>query len=428
MKIVRFFIIAYCLFALYTCIDGQSPADLSRSRAFERSALASYRAKDYAAFLRDIKQAADLRPDLPRLIYNLAGAYALNGNPDESVALIDRLIAMGVFFDFEKDDDFASLGASRLMEIGKRARANNVATNSSPRAFTLPDREMIPEGIAYDPVSRRFFVGSIHQGRIVSVDQNGRSVDFSAPNDGLWSVSGMAVDADRRILWATTSSFPQFAGYKPSEKGRAGMFKYDLNTGKLLDKFFAPAGDGEHALGDLTLGRSGRVYITDSISPVIYTIAPNGKVLETFIRDETFSSLNGITFDTSGNSLYVSDYTNGVYRIDVLSKKFVQIKPSKNVTLIGIDGLYFFRGDLIATQNGVSPQRVVRFSLNPTKTEITAFRTLEANHPDFLEPTLGVIVKGDLFCVANSQWPLIDEKGVFATDKLREPIVLKLKL
>ena len=428
MKIVRFFIIAYCLFALYTCIDGQSPADLSRGRELERAAIASYRVKDYAAFLRDIKQAADLRPDLPRLIYNLAGAYALNGKTDESVALIDRLIAMGVFFDFEKDDDFASLGTSRLAEISNRARVNNVAINASTRAFTLPDREMIPEGIAYDPFSRRFFVGSIHQGRIMSVDENGKSTDFSTATDGLWSVSGMTVDADRRILWATTSSFPQFEGYKPAEKGRAGLFKYDLVTGKLLERFFAPAGDGEHALGDLTLDRTGRVYITDSISPVIYAIAPNGKVLETFIRDATFSSLNGITFDTSGKTLYVSDYTNGIYKVDVLSKKFVQVKPSRNVTLIGIDGLYFFRGDLIATQNGVSPQRVVRFSLNTAKTEIAASKTLEANHPDFLEPTLGVIVKGDLFYVANSQWPLIDEKGVLAKARLREPVILKLKL
>jgi len=428
MKIVRFFIIAYCLFALYTCIDGQSPADLSRGRELERAAIASYRAKDYAAFLRDIKQAADLRPDLPRLIYNLAGAYALNGKTDESVALIDRLIAMGVFFDFEKDDDFASLGTSRLAEISNRARVNNVAINASTRAFTLPDREMIPEGIAYDPVGRRLFIGSIHQGRIMSVDENGKSTDFSTATDGLWSVSGMTVDADRRILWATTSSFPQFAGYKPGEKGRTGLFKYDLATGKLLARFFAPTGDGEHALGDLTLDRSGRVYITDSISPVIHTIDPNGKALETFIRDDAFSSLNGITFDTSGKTLYVSDYTNGIFKIDVPSKKFVQIKPSRTVTLIGIDGLYFFRGDLIATQNGVSPQRVVRFSLNPEKTEITASRTLEANHPDFLEPTLGVIVKGDLFYVANSQWPLIDEKGVLAKARLREPVILKLKL
>ena len=238
----------------------------------------------------------------------------------------------------------------------------------------------------------------------------------------------MMVDADRRILWATTTSFPQFVGYKSENKGRAGVFKYDLTTGKLLDRFFAPAGDGEHALGDLTLDRSGRVYITDSISPVIYTITPNGKELETFIRDDAFSSLNGITLDTSGKTLYISDYTKGIFKIDVPSKKFAQIKPSRNVTLIGIDGLYFFRRDLIATQNGVSPQRVVRFSLNAAKTGITASRTLEANHPDFLEPTLGVIVKGDLFFVANSQWPLIDEKGVLAKDKLREPVILKLKL
>ncbi|MCA1642610.1 MAG: hypothetical protein LC785_11810 [Acidobacteria bacterium] len=57
------------------------------------------------------------------------------------------------------------------------------------------------------------------------------------------------------------------------------------------------------------------------------------------------------------------------------------------------------------------------------------FETLEANNPAFDEPTLGVLARDQFYFVANSQWGAIDEKGRLAPDeKLREPVVLKLKL
>jgi hypothetical protein len=66
--------------------------------------------------------------------------------------------------------------------------------------------------------------------------------------------------------------------------------------------------------------------------------------------------------------------------------------------------------------------------MNADKTRVTGFKVLEANHADFLEPTLGVIVNDSFYYIANSQWPLIDEKGVLKKEKLREPVILRLKL
>jgi sugar lactone lactonase YvrE len=427
MKLIGYLIVAYCVSLVHAGVLAQTAAELTQSRAFDRAAIASYKVKDFAAFLTNTKQASDLRPDLPRLLYNLAGAYALNGKNEESKAVLKRIAAMGLYFDFAKDDDFASLGKDAISEVDLLMKKNLAPVNASQRAFTIADKELITEGIAYDPVGLRFFVASIHKGKILAIDANKNVTEFSSPDDGLWSVSGMAVDAKRRVLWATTTAFPQLAGFKTEDDGRAGVFKYDLKTGKLLAKLFAPVNE-KHALGDLTIERSGRVFITDSVSPNIYTISRDGNALELYLRDENFSSLNGIAFDDPEKTLYVSDYTKGIYRVDVLTKTTVQLKPNRDVTLIGIDGLYFHRGRLIATQNGVSPQRVVAFDLSKDKATIIGLQVLEANHSDFLEPTLGVIVNDSLFYVANSQWPLIDEKGVLQKEKLQDPVVLKLKL
>lgn len=425
MKILTSLILAFGIFT--PGLFAQSNDDLAKSRAFERTALAAYKAKDYASFLDNMKRASDLRPDLPRLLYNLASAYALNGKSDDSLNVLKRIASMGLYYDLSKDDDFVSLGKERVDGIQRSLNANSIAVNASQRAFSIAEKDLIPESVAYDPVDRKFFVGSIHKGKILAIDSNNFVTTFSSPSDGLWSVSGMAVDAKRRILWATTTAFPQFSGFKSEDDGNAGVFKYDLKSGKLLAKYLAPT-DQKHALGDLTLHRSGRVYITDSVSPNIYTIAPYGNALELFLRDANFSSLNGIALDDSGDAVYVSDYTKGMFRIDMSAKTAEQLKPNRNVTLIGIDGLYFHQGRLIAIQNGMSPQRVVSFELDKEKKVVTGFRVLEANHSDFLEPTLGVIVDGSFYYVANSQWPLIDEKGMLQKEKLRDPVILKLKL
>jgi sugar lactone lactonase YvrE len=429
MQAIKFIFTGLILsIVLLVNINAQSPEAIALSRESEKKAAAYYKAGEYPAYLASLQQASELRPNHPRLLYNLAGAYALNGKTDESLGLINRIIAMGLYFPFEKDDDFKSLGPDLMKQAMAMAGKNKSAVNASTRAFTLPDKEFIPEGIAYDPASERFFVGSIHKGKIVSIGKNGEVSDFSSPGDGLWSVSGMKVDARRRILWASTTAFPQMAGHKTSDEGKAGVFKYDLATGKLLNKYLLSDTAERHALGDLTIDKTGRVYATDSVAPVIYSVAPGGNSLEVFLRDPVFNSLQGLTFTKDEKILYVADYSKGIFRVDIPSKAITQIKPSKYVTLLGIDGLYFRGGNLIAIQNGVNPQRVIVIGLNRDKTEAMSTRTLEANHADFFEPTLGVLVENNFFYVANSQWPLVNEKGVLDKEKLREPVILKLKL
>jgi len=73
---------------------------------------------------------------------------------------------------------------------------------------------------------------------------------------------------------------------------------------------------------------------------------------------------------------------------------------------MGIDGLYSYHGALIAIQNGVAPNRVLRIKMTPRWQEVTAVEVLERNHPRFGEPTLG-FVRGDAFYfIANAAWPL----------------------
>lgn len=423
------FAVSFFLLIFAFCINAQTAVEMRESVKFERQAAADYKAKDFAKFLENMKLASDLRPNHARLLYNLADAYALNGKPDEALAVLERIAAMDLFFAVENDDDFKSLfDLPRFKIIQTKFALNQKAVNRSEKAFTIPQRDLITEGIAYDSASKHFFVSSIHRRKIVSIDANGKVSDFSTEADGLWSVSGMRVDEKRKLLWVTTTAFPQMQNFQKSDDGKSGVFKYDLRSGKLLKKYLLSNTDAKHALGDLIIAKNGDVFASDSVSPNIYRIANGKDELEIFLTSDNFASLQGLAFSPDEKILFAADYSKGIFRIGMNDKKISQIGVDANTNPIGIDGIYFDRGNLIAIQNGFRPHRVARFFLNKDFSAVTKSETLEANHADFNEPTLGVKVNRDFYYIANSQWALTKEDGTLAEDKLKEPVILWLKL
>ncbi len=423
---MRFFLILTLLISAFS-INAQTAAEMRESLDFERQAVVSYNAKEYAKFLEQTKRASALKPNHPRLLYNLAVAYALNNKPDDALTVLERLAAMDLIFN-DVEDLKPLHDLPRFKAVRKEFALNEKAVNRSEKAFTIPQKDLITEGIAYDAKTKRFFVSSIHRRKIVSIDKNGRVSDFSSDTDGLWSVSGMRVDEKRNVLWAATTAFPQMKDFIKADDGKSAIFKYDLKTGKLLQKFPLSNEKEKHALGDLVLAKNGDVYASDSVSPNIYRIDSKTNKLEIFLSSDNFASLQGLAFSPDEKFLFAADYSKGVFRVDLKDKKILQIAVDKNTNPIAIDGLYFHQGSLIVIQNGFRPHRVARFVLNKDFTRITKSETLEANHADFNEPTLGVLVENDLYYIANSQWNLTNERGTLAEDKLKEPVILRLKL
>lgn len=411
---------------LTVIVPAQTATEMKAAGDAERAATAAYRSKDHPVFLQQIEIANRNRPNHPRIIHNLAIAYALNGRADDALASLERLAAMGLGYAFDKNDDLASLRESeRFADVVAKVATNLKPVNASTKAAEFKDKTVIGESVALDARSNTCYLGSVHQRKIVSVDPNGIEKDFSSLSDGLYAVLGIKIDQKRGLLWAATSAVPQMKGFADLDKGRSGVFKYDLKSRKLLNKYLLPSGE-QHTLGDVWIDDSGNVFATDSVSPIIYRIDAKKDTIEPFLTSDLFASLQGITAGAKANEIYVADYSKGIFRIDVNAKAITQFKPDANITLLGIDGLYFHGGKLIAIQNGVNPNRVVSFEI--TGDRITKMNVLEANHPDFFEPTLGVFNGDDFYYVANSQWPLVNEKAELQTEKLRNPIILKLKL
>ena len=418
------------LLATLLLVSGAANDDPPRTaRYYRQQAAAAYKAKDYPAAIENFKKVAELIPDHPSVLYNLACVSALAGEKADALAWLSRVAEMGVILPAEKDADLASIkDTPEFSLILKRFEASKAPVIRSSAGFTIHETGLITEGLAYDSASETFFVSSVHKRKILAISKSGEVTTFASEQDGLFSVLGMAVDARRRHLWVASTAFPQMINFKKEEDGTSAIFKFDLRTKKLLKKYLLSNTGKKHALGDLVIKSSGEVFTTDSLSAAVYVIHPGRDEIELFLEDPGLGSPQGLAFSKDEQHLFIADYSTGLFDIDVKTKKIAHLAPIAGATLLGIDGLYYHKGSLIGVQNGVTPQRVVRVLLSKDFTRAERLEVIEANNPVFLEPMLGVIVKDSFYFIANSQWPLVDENAKLAEDKLQEPVVLKIKL
>ena len=181
--------------------------------------------------------------------------------------------------------------------------------------------------------------------------------------------------------------------------------------------------------GDLTTDSRGNVFISDSRFNVIYKFSPEENILETFIPPGSFVSLQGIVLTDNDSLLFVADYSQGILKVNMTNKSIELLSNNTSTTLLGIDGLYYFKGRLIATQNGINPQRILSLKPDDSLSSLINYDILESNNPEFDEPTLGVIVGNAFYFISNSQWSGFKDDGtIFPDDKLAFPLILKLKL
>jgi hypothetical protein len=191
----------------------------------------------------------------------------------------------------------------------------------------------------------------------------------------------------------------------------------------------------------MTLSRSGDLYVTDSQDRAIYRLNGATGTFDRWLESDLFASPQGIALSGDERVLFVADYSHGVFSVNVESREIRLMPYPDNMTMLGIDGLAWHDGYLVAIQNGVKPHRVVRLELNRRLDRIVGWRTLEANHPGFDEPTLGVVVrelpsrrdesggKADFYYVANSHWGAFDRQGdLRGNADLTVPLVLRLPL
>ena len=269
-------------------------------------------------------------------------------------------------------------------------------TAVAPVAFRLNDPKLIPEGIAYDPAGKRFFLGSIAQRKIITTDAKGGGArDFSRASDKLDTILGLAVDPAGKYLYAVSTN-----GFEESAKKerRNAVVRYDLKEERLTDRFEA---SDAMQLNDLAIAADGTLYVTDSASSALFRKKPGEATLTRFGENGAVRGGNGIAL-AAGGMLYAT-LSTGIARIDLTTGAPTRLPQPDTVVSGGIDGLYGHEGDLLGVQNSTNPGRVIRIALADKGTRISGVTVLQSHHhPDFKEPTTGAIAHGTLHVIGNS--------------------------
>ncbi len=410
--------------------DKNPPDDV---RHYYQLATDAYRAQDYPNFLANTQVVFGYWPNNPVIMYDLARGYCLNGDFQEAFRWLNRLAAFGVISDLQSDEDFATIKELPAFQaLHQRFMQNGTPIVKSEIAFGIKEKDFIPSGLAYSPADDAFFVGSIRKRKVARFEiKRDKVVNFILERpDSLWGVFGMQADKLSDALWLCSSGAIQAGGFRPEDDGRCGVFQYNLSTAKLVKKYIMPADpEKPHFFGHLTLSKAGDVFVSDAYSQEIYTVSRQKDRLELLIGSKDWVSLQGLALADNQTNLFVADYGDGIYNVDLKTRKFLTVACPDSINTAGITALYFYQNSLVAVQNRMNGTRLVRFYLNQNLSEVTRSEVIEVNNPYYREPGSGVIVNDVFYYIANSQWTNFDERGrAIPHTAFVEPIILKVPL
>jgi len=410
--------------------EATSPPAGQQLSHWLNQAAQAYHAEDHEAWVEATTHLHRLRPYNQDFMTHLVKGHALTGNLSSAFDMMLEMQQQGLAADWDSVDEVEALRGTRLYDHLRDLM------NEAGQPFgdvelwsTLDDDVVMPEALAYDSRGERMFLGTVRDGHILVSDDDGDSWElFASPQEvaELQGVFDLVVDAENGYLWAATGRVPQFQG-EPREDGvRSSLLRFDLESGELDAEFPLSSGGGRNLLGSLAVAADGTVYAADTMAPVIYRLNDEDEGLRTYFGHQNFTSLRGLALGEDDRLLYIADYELGIFVIDASGgEQAWKLAVPETLNVGGIDGLFHWDGHLVAIQNGISPQRVVRLELGEDGLGVVAVAPIAAARPEFDTPTFGVMEGQDLYFLGASHWQHVDAEGN-ARSTLSEVPVLKL--
>lgn len=290
------------------------------------------------------------------------------------------------------------VAAPNAPSAANAARSSD-AGGAPPTRYVLPGSAVFPEGIAYEQRTQRVFVSSTTDGTVFAGDASDETLSpFLAPGgDGRTTAVGLEADDSGHLFVAG---------------GATGFaFVYDATSGALVAKL--SGGSSPTFINDIAVDKDGVAYVTDSQSPVIYRLVPNGSGGYTIERWLPLAgtpivytagfNLNGIVASSNGKYLFtVQSNTGKLFRIEIATREIVPLDVDGRLFPNG-DGLELHGNTLYVLQN--QQELITELRVQPNQARATAVS--QTTDPSFMYPTSLVQARGR-FLVVNSQF---DKRG-----------------
>jgi hypothetical protein len=369
---------------------------------------------DAAEVRRQIALVEKLEPALPDrggALYFLANAKQHLGETLEALKLLKECLALREGFDPTGSPAFRSMKDSKeFQDLVDGVHRDFPVVAQARVAFVTEEKDLVPEGLAYDAKQNVFYLSSLNRRKIVKIvpDGNQGQVSDFVPADRLHllPVLGVRMDPTDGSVWA--NSFRDL-------EGDTELLHFSP-SGELLGRY-APKDRAKHGFNDLVVRKSGEVIVTDSLSEQVYRFERSSQAFLPIPLNRHLSYPNGIALADDDRQLFVADDL-GVVRVDLLSNVSSDVNPGPRHTLAGVDGLYWHNGGLIAIQNGIGSPRVAAFRLSKDGLRVTQTTVLETRSPLSVLPTTGAIRGSDLYFIANSQIDNMNDDRVLDATRL----------
>lgn len=347
--------------------------------------------------------------------YNWAMDYAQAGNSQKALSLLEEALAETPWLDPSAEEVFRPLyGCSLFQKLAERVKHKYAPVNASHVVYTIPEKDLIPEGMASDPVDGSLYVSSIFHRKIVKITHDGRTSDFvTEAQSGLLGALGIKVARHDRSVWVASE-----------RSGEAALFHFD-RAGKTLAKY-APERPGKHLFNDLVVTLRGEVFVTDSEDRSVYKL-PQGasRLVRLDLRKLIYP--NGIAISADEKWIYVA-HAFGIAVIDLNGRFIADLQAPSGVSSAQADGLYYRKGSLTAIQNGFGANRIVQLRLTADGRAIASGKLLEFQSSNVDLPTTGTIYKRHFYFIVNSQIDHEDNGKLTGVDQLQPIRIAELKL
>ena len=380
---------------------GQQPEEIKGAPA-EPADAAEVRAQ-----IATVEKLKNVLPDRGAALFFLAAAKQHLGETLDALKLLKECVALRQGFDPSGEPAFRGLKDSKeFTEMIETVHRDYPIVAKARVAFVTEEKDLVPEGLAFDEKQNVFYLSSLNRRKIVRISQDGSVSDFvPAGRDHLLPVLGIRMDPADGTVWANCFT----------ERGATELVHYD-SSGVLLGRY-EPKDTHKHGFNDLVLRKNGEVIVTDSL---------NNSVLRFDRKTNTFAALslhrailypNGIALADDDKQLFVADAL-GVLRVDLSTGTSADVNPGPRNTLAGFDGMYWYKGSLVGVQNGIGAPRVAAFRLSSDGLSVKQTAVLENHSAQTTLPTTGAIRGGDFYFIANSQIDNMNDDRVLDSTRL----------
>ena len=280
------------------------------------------------------------------------------------------------------------------------ASAQPLATHAQALVHSFTNSaQVFPESVAVDEAKGEFYVGSVKEGTIYKGRPGSPDFEVFSPGgaDGRIMATGMSYANGRLIVVGRQTGL---------------VFVYDTASRRLISRMSVGGEPQPTFLNDVTWAPDGSAYVTDSVRPVLYRVAPDangGYALEVFLRFDGTPvryisaagapgiNINGLVISPDGRTLVIAKRNeNALFSVDLKTRTVTPI-AFDGTSLETADGLYLDgTSTLYAAQNNPRNVAVLKLSADYARARIE--RTITS--PTFAFPTSVAKLRNSLFVVS----------------------------